>query len=96
MEVTVCAECDTIHVQTVSWVSCVDGGVRDEFGSFNEEDTRWCETCQAHSELDSREATPAEFAEVYDHTRQRILRELRDNVPDVFNALPRDVRESVR
>ena len=51
----VCSVCGSENVQHAMWVSVNTGDVHDEFGSWCSGDNSWCEDCDEHTELVSRE-----------------------------------------
>jgi hypothetical protein len=44
-----CATCKGTNIQTVCWVKTNSGEVIDDFGSWDSEDTKWCEDCDEHT-----------------------------------------------
>lgn len=46
-----CAKCGSRAVQLAHWVEVNSGRVVDQFGSWNEMDSRWCPGCGEHAEL---------------------------------------------
>lgn len=46
-----CARCGSRRVQLACWVEVNSGRIEDQFGSWNESDSRWCPDCGEHAEL---------------------------------------------
>lgn len=46
-----CGRCGSRRVQLAHWVEVNSGRVEDQFGSWNEMDSRWCPDCGEHAEL---------------------------------------------
>ncbi len=50
-----CSRCGGTNVQIAMWVRTNTEEVLDDFGSFDETDTKWCEDCEAHVLLFSKD-----------------------------------------
>jgi hypothetical protein len=46
-----CRKCGSREVQVAHWVEVNSGRIVDQFGSWNEMDSRWCPDCGEHAEL---------------------------------------------
>ena len=55
-----CKECGGANVQIAMWVNPNTGKTIDDFGSFDEADTKWCNDCDSNELLiDDGVATPS-------------------------------------
>lgn len=46
-----CRRCKGTNVQVATWVQPNTREIRDDFGSWDELDTKWCDDCDDHTEL---------------------------------------------
>jgi hypothetical protein len=56
----VCAKCGSTDVEHAHWVNPNTGVATEPFGSWNQEDARWCNDCHDHCELVDRSGTTAD------------------------------------
>ena len=49
-----CTKCGSADVQHAVWMQSNTGEVVDDFGSFNEPDSSWCNACESHATLVTR------------------------------------------
>lgn len=58
-----CTVCKGTAVQIPVWINPNTHEIHDDFGSFNQEEARWCETCQDHCSLENYEPTQEQHTE---------------------------------